>query len=1313
MTQKFQTILIVEDELDITKALIQHFERNYTVLSATNVVDALHIIKIKDVQVIISDKCMTDIGFLSNIKKTHPDVIKIILTNYTDIKTAIAAINSGQVFRYITKPWNPDEIDSIIREAFKKYELVASNKALIQELNDANNNLEKNVKEKTEELERGYKFREDSQEHFPDVFNNTMLGYQSLDINGHFIDVNQQWLDTLGYERNEVIGKWFGDFLSPMYQDGFRKRFQLFKAQGHIHSEFEMKHKNGSILFIAFDGKIGNDLNGNFKQTHCILQDITEKRKSDVALKESETQYKNLANSGLSLIWTSGTDKLCNYFNEPWLRFTGRTLQQEMGNGWIEGVHPDDFDKCLKTYITAFDKREAFSMEYRLRHVTGEYRWLIDMGTPNYNSLGEFLGYIGHCFDIHDRKIAEKALEESEEKFRNIFEYSSVGKSLTSLDGKLKVNNAFSDIIGYTEEELNHLTYREITYPDDIAENEKVINSILCGEKQSEFWQKRYIHKKGHIVWVDITTTLQRDATGNPQFFITEITDITERKKVEQALQKSKERYSRLLNHLETAIVIHASDTTIITSNPRASILLGLSNDQMKGKAAIDPEWKFVDINNKPLSLENYPVNIIVNSNKSITDQILGIHRSASEDVIWVEVNGFPVLNKKNEITEILISFNDISNRIIAEKKLQNSEEKFKKAFMTIPESVTITTIESGVYKDVNKGFTQITGYEASEVIGLKSNELDIWYDISDRQYIVNELQNADVVENYVCRFRKKSGDIIYGMLSATLIELDGEKYILLITRDVTRLKNVEYALKESNDRLNVILESTPIAIWDWDVNTDKWYATSKYYTMLGYEPENDSPNRQVWLNRLHPDDRQIVNEKISKILSHTDENYSYEARMLHADGTYRWQIVIGQVVERNAENKATRLIGVRIDINEKKRAEIALCESEEKLSALFSSMTEMVVMHELILDNKGEPIDYRITDCNEVFTQITGVKKEDAVGQLATKVYQTEKAPYIDEYSKVCFFKENYEYKTYYPPLGRHFLISAVYLAENQFATVTTDISEIINVQEKLIEKNKELENYIYVASHDLRSPLVNIQGFSQRLSKQSAELRSIIEICEADLNHKAKILGITSELIPKTLDYIQTNVTKMDRLINGLLQISRTGRQSLSIQKINMNKLIQSIIGGYNFEITEINAQYTINELSDCFGDENQLNQLFSNIISNTIKYRDPNKPLKLEISSIIRHNRVIYSIKDSGLGISSKYLDKIWNVFYRVDASSSISGDGLGLSMAKRITENHKGKIWVESEEGKGSVFYIELLTSDFGEYHTNTFGNLKEE
>jgi PAS domain S-box-containing protein len=158
-----------------------------------------------------------------------------------------------------------------------------------------------------------------------------------------------------------------------------------------------------------------------------VFRDQSKEKTLHQALKESEWHYRTLANSGRALIWTSGLDQLCTYFNEPWLRFTGRTLEQELGEGWAEGVHPDDLERCLRVYKTCFERREFFSMEYRLRRADGEYRWLVDDGNPRYDDKGAFLGFIGFCFDITPRKIAEQELKESEERFRTLADSAPVG----------------------------------------------------------------------------------------------------------------------------------------------------------------------------------------------------------------------------------------------------------------------------------------------------------------------------------------------------------------------------------------------------------------------------------------------------------------------------------------------------------------------------------------------------------------------------------------------------------------------------------------------------------------------------------------------------------------------------------------------------------------------------------------------------------------------------------------------------------------------------------------------------------------------
>ncbi|MBV5305392.1 MAG: response regulator [Desulfobulbaceae bacterium] len=227
-----------------------------------------------------------------------------------------------------------------------------------------------------------------------------------------------------------------------------------------VRESLKSGESTGEVVTAA-DGKIWELRSIPVKDAEQIVsvleigRDITEHRQTEMALRESEQNFRTLVNSGMALIWTAGTDKLCSYFNQVWLAFTGRTLEQEQGNGWLEGVHPDDLQRCVDIYTTAFDRREKFSMEYRLRRYDGEYRWISDDGCPRYDSKGEFIGYIGHCLDINDRKEAE----EENAKLGAQLQQAQKMEAVALLAGGVAhdFNNMLGVIIGHAEMALDKI----------------------------------------------------------------------------------------------------------------------------------------------------------------------------------------------------------------------------------------------------------------------------------------------------------------------------------------------------------------------------------------------------------------------------------------------------------------------------------------------------------------------------------------------------------------------------------------------------------------------------------------------------------------------------------------------------------------------------------------------------------------------------------------------------------------------------------------------------------------------------------------
>jgi diguanylate cyclase (GGDEF)-like protein/PAS domain S-box-containing protein len=232
-----------------------------------------------------------------------------------------------------------------------------------------------------------------------------------------FVECNDAAFQTLGYASRDDLLNVHPSQLSPSVQadgqDSYVKAEQLFeitRTQGW--HQFEWLHSKADGTGVIADVTLTNiELEGK-SVIYCVWRDITEQRLAERALRESEQLYRDVTDNGQALIWLAGLDKGCFYFNRPWLRFTGRTLEQEYGNGWAEGVHPDDFERCLAIYVEAFDLHERFSMVYRLRRHDGVYRWILDDGAPRFDGNNAFIGYVGHCLDITEQKNVEEQVRE-------------------------------------------------------------------------------------------------------------------------------------------------------------------------------------------------------------------------------------------------------------------------------------------------------------------------------------------------------------------------------------------------------------------------------------------------------------------------------------------------------------------------------------------------------------------------------------------------------------------------------------------------------------------------------------------------------------------------------------------------------------------------------------------------------------------------------------------------------------------------------------------------------------------------------------
>lgn len=718
------------------------------------------------------------------------------------------------------------------------------------------------------------------------------------------------------------------DFFDNETISNLEKNLQKAIEGDIITNELVIKNKSGNKIWLLAKYYPVIDSENSFVGVSLNLIDITNKKNIEEQLAESQKVFQIMADNAPVMIWVAGIDKLCYYFNKVWLDFTGRKLEEEINNGWLESVHPEDAGYCMEIYESSFNERVPFVMDYRLKRHDGEYRWIIDNGVPRFTEKGEFLGYIGSCYDITDRKKLEDDLIKQRKKFQDIVD--STDGIVWEADFKTfqftYVSQKAERLLGYQIEEWYKPNFWvEHLHPED---KQEAINFCTFQSKNLENheFEYRFLNKNGGYVWLrDIVTIVLENQ--KPKLLRGIMIDITRQKRIENKMIAYNNRLTQLKKFIdEGADAIQVADAkgNLVYINKVASERLGIDADDLHKYKVHDFEYIFQQTD----TWEKY-VQFLKEKQIFIVEGI-NINQKTGEFFPAEVTIKYVVVDDKEYI---IASSRDITERKKLEREKIEILTRLEETTKHIPGYIyqfCLRSDGSSYFPYISEGVTKLLDIDIEE---MKKNAQGFYASVLKEDIAaINSaiILSAKRLSNWKVEWRSKTknGDIIWleGYSSPQKLE-NGDIVWYGYTNDITKRKMMEEELK----KLSLVAQKTYNSVIITDVEKKIIWVNEGFTRITKYTLE-EVIGKTPKIFQFEQTDMQVValvNQSIEK-----QEPIRFEILNKGKFGDIYWLDVEIQPVFDN-KNKLTGFMAIQTDITERKLREKQIQEQNETLKQI------------------------------------------------------------------------------------------------------------------------------------------------------------------------------------------------------------------------------------------------------------------------------------------------------------------------------------------------------------------------------------------